>query len=120
MDRKEAALSLAPDLPMTPDPRGTRFGGLEGPLRGLAIVEAELDPGALRLELAPDPDGEPAVELLVGTREEEAKRANLVLRSRGKGAEGAEETRRFRRRSECSRPGRRHTRRAWLSWIQRR
>ncbi|HEU4764571.1 MAG TPA: hypothetical protein VFT93_02840, partial [Candidatus Eisenbacteria bacterium] len=92
MDRKEAALSLAPDLPMTPDPRGTRFGGLEGPLRGLAIVEAELDPGALRLGLATEPDAEPAAELLVGALEEEAKRANLVLRSRGKGAEAAEDT----------------------------
>jgi predicted ribosome quality control (RQC) complex YloA/Tae2 family protein len=92
MDRKEAALGLAPDLPMAPDPRGTRFGGLEGPLRGLVIVEAELSPGALRLEIAPEPNEEPAAELLVGAREEEAKRANLVLRSTGKGSEGAEET----------------------------
>jgi predicted ribosome quality control (RQC) complex YloA/Tae2 family protein len=92
MDRKEAALCLARDLPLAPDPRGTRFGGLEGPLRGLAVVEVELGPGALRLELAPDPDEGPAAELLVGAREAEAKRANLVLRSRGKTAEGAEET----------------------------
>ncbi|HYJ32237.1 MAG TPA: NFACT RNA binding domain-containing protein [Candidatus Binatia bacterium] len=78
VDRKEASLALAPDLPVAADPRGSRFGGLEIPVRGLAIRDAAIGPDGLRLVLAPEPDGAATAELTVGAG---AKRANVVLRS---------------------------------------
>jgi hypothetical protein len=77
-DRKEAALAWAPTLPIAADPRGSRFGGLETPLRGLVVAEAVMDGASLRLELAPEPDAAPAARLTV---EAGGRRANLVLRS---------------------------------------
>ncbi|HLQ66840.1 MAG TPA: NFACT RNA binding domain-containing protein [Candidatus Limnocylindrales bacterium] len=86
LDRKEAALALASELPIAADPRGSRFGGLETPVRGLAVADAvrEAD-GALRLTLAPgSPEsGEPATAELV--MEASGRRANLILRSRPEG-----------------------------------
>jgi predicted ribosome quality control (RQC) complex YloA/Tae2 family protein len=78
VDRKEAAIGLAPDLPTPPDPRGSPFGGLELPIRGLAIASADRSEHALRLLFAPEPDAAPTAELVVGGG---GKRANLILRS---------------------------------------
>ena len=83
LDRKEAALALAGELPIAADPRGSRFGGLETPVRGLVVTEAAREAeGALRLTLAPDPDEPAAAELVV---EAAGRRVNMVLRSRPEG-----------------------------------
>jgi predicted ribosome quality control (RQC) complex YloA/Tae2 family protein len=78
-DRKEAALAWAAELPIAADPRGSRFGGLETPVRGLVITDAAMEAGpSLRLELAPEPGEAPAARLTVDAG---GKRSNLVLRS---------------------------------------
>jgi predicted ribosome quality control (RQC) complex YloA/Tae2 family protein len=77
-DRKEAALAVAPDLPIPPDPRGSPFGGLEGPMRGLVIAGVDLSEHALRLLLAAEPGAAPSSELTVGGG---GRRANLILKS---------------------------------------
>jgi predicted ribosome quality control (RQC) complex YloA/Tae2 family protein len=78
-DRKEAALAWEPELPIAADPRGSRFGGLETPLRGLVIVESVLKAGpAFQLDLAPEPESAPTARLTVDAG---GKRSNLVLRS---------------------------------------
>jgi fibronectin-binding protein A (FbpA)/ribosomal quality control pathway NFACT family protein len=83
VDRKTAWLALAEELPIRPDPRGSRFGGLEEPLRGTRIVESTLDAGTLRLVVGTEPRSgeEPqraaTAELTIGG---EGKRANVVLR----------------------------------------
>ncbi len=83
LDRKEAALALAGELPIAADPRGSRFGGLETSVRGLVVIEAEREAdGPLRLTLAPEP-GEPATAELVV--EGAGRRVNMVLRSRPEG-----------------------------------
>lgn len=78
VERKEAAVALAPDLPIPPDPRGSRFGGLETPIRGLLISDASVEEGAVRLRLAANPGAPATVELIVGPG---VKRANVVCRS---------------------------------------
>lgn len=77
VDRKEAAVTLARDLPIRPDPRGSRFGALESPLRGTRITEAARHGSTLRLLLAPEESGAASAELVIGG---EGKRANVVLR----------------------------------------
>lgn len=77
IDRKEAALALAPDLPIPPDPRGSRFGALETPARGLVVAAVSLTEEALRLTLAPESGAASSAELLVDAA---GKRANLILR----------------------------------------
>ncbi len=78
-DRKEAALAWATELPIAADPRGSRFGGLETPVRGLVVVEAVMEAGAsLRLELAPEIGAASAARLTIDAG---GKRSNLVLRS---------------------------------------
>jgi NFACT N-terminal and middle domains/NFACT protein RNA binding domain len=58
LERKEAVMTLAPDLPTTPDPRGSRFGGLEDPLRGLVILDVRVREGeGLILSLGRDEEG---------------------------------------------------------------
>lgn len=87
VDRKEAWLALAPDLPIGPDPRGSRFDGLEIPIRGLAIRETTLGAGAFHALLAPESEAPPSAELWIGgvtgggIALASARRANLVLRS---------------------------------------
>jgi hypothetical protein len=79
LDRKEAALAFAPDLPIAPDPRGSRFGGFETPVRGLVVAEASpADGGGIRLSLAPEPGLSSTAEISILAS---GKRANLLLES---------------------------------------
>ena len=78
LDRKEASLALAPDLPIAPDPRGSRFGGFETPARGLVIAEVSGSEDGLRLELAPESGSPAAAEI---ASEAGGRRVNLVLRA---------------------------------------
>jgi len=82
-DRKEASVAHASELPIAPDPRGSRFGGLESSVRGMIIADASRDAdGALRLALSREA-GEPvAAEVAVLAS---GKRVNLVLRSQPEG-----------------------------------
>lgn len=45
LEPKRATLALADRMPISPDPRGTPFGGLERPLRGLHVVETRVEEG---------------------------------------------------------------------------
>jgi hypothetical protein len=45
LEPKRAALALADHLPIAPDPRGTPYGGLERPLRGLSVLEISATAG---------------------------------------------------------------------------
>ena len=45
LEPKRATLALADRLPIPPDPRGTPYGGLERPLRGLHLLRAEAAEG---------------------------------------------------------------------------
>lgn len=78
LDRKEATLALAPDLPLPPDPRGSRFGGFETPARGLVIAEVTWSDRGLRLALAPEVEASPTAEIAI---ESTGRRVNLVLRA---------------------------------------
>lgn len=78
LDRKEASLALAPDLPIAPDPRGSRFGGFETPARGLVIAEVSGSEDGVRLELAPESGSPAAAEIAI---EAGGRRVNLVLRA---------------------------------------
>jgi hypothetical protein len=80
VDRKTASIALAEDLPIRPDPRGSRFGGLEEPLRGTRIVESTLHAGTLRIVVAPEATA--SAELTIGGG---GKRANVVLRQMPEG-----------------------------------
>ncbi len=52
LERKEAWFTLAPDLPIEPDPRGSRFQSLEAPIRGATVAEWDpLSSGGFRLRL---------------------------------------------------------------------
>ncbi|MGE5176803.1 MAG: hypothetical protein ACM3JJ_10560, partial [Hyphomicrobiales bacterium] len=42
--RKTATAAIAAELPIPPDPRGSPFGALETPIRGLVIAGAEPGP----------------------------------------------------------------------------
>jgi hypothetical protein len=46
LEPKRATLALAERMPIAPDPRGTPFGGLERPLRGLHVLDVRADGGA--------------------------------------------------------------------------
>ncbi len=45
LEAKRATLALADKMPISPDPRGTPYGGLERPLRGLHLLRAEATEG---------------------------------------------------------------------------
>jgi len=79
LERKQADYALARELPISPDPRGSRYGGLEEGLRGLVIVKAEVGPDvSLGLTLGPE-DGAGATHVLALTVS--GSRSNLVLRA---------------------------------------
>ncbi|MEK7314762.1 MAG: NFACT RNA binding domain-containing protein [Candidatus Eisenbacteria bacterium] len=46
LEPKRATLALADRMPISPDPRGTPYGGLERPMRGLHLLNAEASDGA--------------------------------------------------------------------------
>jgi hypothetical protein len=79
LGRKEAEISLATDLPIPPDPRGSPFGALETAVRGRAIAAAEDGPrGGLVLSLAEEAGAHPTHALSLTT---EGPRVNLLARS---------------------------------------
>ena len=83
LERKQADYTLARALPISPDPRGSRYGGLEDGLRGLVIVRAEVGSDeSLGLTLGPE-DGGGATHTLALTVS--GSRSNLVLRALPKG-----------------------------------
>lgn len=45
LEPKRATLALADKMPISPDPRGTPYGGLERPLRGLHVLRTEATEG---------------------------------------------------------------------------
>jgi fibronectin-binding protein A (FbpA)/ribosomal quality control pathway NFACT family protein len=78
LERKEAVYALEPDLPLAPDPRGSRFGGLEDHLRGLVIREVRVRPDAeLTLSLSREESGGEETHRLA--LEAEKTRINLTL-----------------------------------------
>ncbi|HEU5311936.1 MAG TPA: NFACT RNA binding domain-containing protein [Candidatus Eisenbacteria bacterium] len=78
LERKEAAVALAADLPTSPDPRGSRFGGLEDPLRGLVIREVRVRPGSeMTLSLGRDENPRTETHRLILAAEK--TRVNLTL-----------------------------------------
>jgi len=79
LDRKEALLAIAPDLPIPPDPRGSPFGGLEAALRGRAVIGVEEgERGAFVIRLGEEEDGEATHTLSLATA---GTRINLEARS---------------------------------------
>ena len=79
LERKEAFTALAPDLPISPDPRGSPFGGLEAALRGRAVIGVEEgDRGAFVLSLGEEEGAEPTHALSLST---DGRRVNLTARS---------------------------------------
>lgn len=78
LERKEAVVALAPDLPVSPDPRGSRFGALEEHLRGLVVRDVLVRPDeAVTLSLGREED--PREETHHLTLEAERTRVNLTL-----------------------------------------
>jgi NFACT N-terminal and middle domains/NFACT protein RNA binding domain len=78
IEPKEARYAAAPELPIDPDPRGSRFGALEDFLRGLTLADVTgvgEPEGELRLALA----REGAVESRRLALVRESRRVNLVL-----------------------------------------
>ena len=45
LEAKRATLALAERMPVSPDPRGTPYGGLERPLRGLHLLSVSATEG---------------------------------------------------------------------------
>ncbi|HXF58439.1 MAG TPA: NFACT RNA binding domain-containing protein [Candidatus Saccharimonadales bacterium] len=70
LDRKTAWYALAPDLPIDPDPRGSRFQAIEAPLRQARVAE----------ERAREAGG---LDLRFETGGEEVKRYRLTLDAEG-------------------------------------
>ena len=78
LERKDASYTLAADLPLSPDPRGSRFGALEDHLRGFVIRDVRVRPEAeLTLSLARGEDADTETHRL--TLEAERTRVNLTL-----------------------------------------
>jgi predicted ribosome quality control (RQC) complex YloA/Tae2 family protein len=79
LERKQADYALAGNLPISPDPRGSRYGGLEEGLRGLVIVRAEVGPDeSLTLTLGPEAGGDASHALALTVS---GPRSNLALRA---------------------------------------
>ena len=79
LERKQADYTLATELPISPDPRGSRYGGLEEGMRGLGIVRAELGPDeSLVLTLGAEGGGGPTHSLALTVS---GPRSNLALRA---------------------------------------
>lgn len=79
LERKVASAAFAGELPIPPDPRGSPFGALESPLRGLVVTGAEEgDRGAVAIRLAPEATSEPTHRLSLETS---GAKSNLVLRA---------------------------------------
>ncbi|HSQ59419.1 MAG TPA: hypothetical protein VLT84_03140, partial [Acidobacteriota bacterium] len=87
LEPKRASLALDERLPISPDPRGTPFGGLERPLRGLEVRSldgAEGPEGFLTFSLS-DPalaesEGTPAAETHRLSLSAEGPRISFALR----------------------------------------
>jgi len=81
LERKEIAYAVAGELPIPPDPRGSRYGGLEDPLRGLTVQSVEEAPReGFTFALGADTA---TTHTLAGTTDE--SHANLILRMAGEG-----------------------------------
>lgn len=78
LERKEAVYALAPALPTSPDPRGSRFGALEDQMRGLVIREVRERPDT-ELTLALGRDEGATEETHRITLVAERTRVNLTL-----------------------------------------
>jgi len=76
LERKDAWYALAPDLPIEPDPRGSRFQAIEIPLRDAQVVLARARAGGLDLLFDPRGGEERRLRL---TLDAEGPRANLSL-----------------------------------------
>jgi hypothetical protein len=83
LERKEAIYALAETLPIPADPRGSRFGALEDPIRGLAIrsMTASRDGAFLLTAGAPESEATHSLALHL-----DGPRANLTLRRLDDGA----------------------------------
>jgi hypothetical protein len=76
-ERKEIGYAVAEELPIPPDPRGSPFGGLEEPIRGLIVNSVDVSPGeAFTFRLGSDGG---ATHTLAATTDE--SRANLILQT---------------------------------------
>ena len=81
LERKEIAYALANELPLPPDPRGSRYGGLEDPIRGLTVQSVEVSPGqGFLLSLGAERG---TTHTIAGTTDE--SHANLILRTAPEG-----------------------------------
>ena len=79
LERKQAGYTLSAELPIPPDPRGSRYGGLEEGMRGLLILRAEVGADeSLALTLGPEEGGGATHALALTTA---GPRSNLVLRA---------------------------------------
>jgi predicted ribosome quality control (RQC) complex YloA/Tae2 family protein len=90
LEPKRALVALADRMPISPDPRGTPFGGLERPLRGLRVRSVEAVTGAegrLDFSLA-SPDAERQEETHRLHLAAEGPRIVLWLRQVADGTEG--------------------------------
>jgi len=77
LERKTAWYAVAPDLPLDPDPRGSRFQAIETPLRGTYLSEERArEAGGLDLRFDPAPQEEKRYRLILDA---EGPRVNLSL-----------------------------------------
>jgi fibronectin-binding protein A (FbpA)/ribosomal quality control pathway NFACT family protein len=77
VERKEASYTHSGELPIPPDPRGSRYGGLEDGMRGLMILRTEVDADeSLTLTLGSEEGGGATHTLALTTS---GLRSNLVL-----------------------------------------
>jgi len=77
LERKEVLCALSNELPIPPDPRGSRYGALEDPIRGLCVTRADaVDGVGLLLRLAPESDVDSTHALAISTV---GARTNLAL-----------------------------------------
>ncbi len=83
LERKNAWYAQAPDLPIDPDPRGSRYQAIEMPLRNTLVAGARArEAGGLDLEFEPEPGGDHGYRL---TLDAEGPRVNLTLVARPEG-----------------------------------
>jgi len=77
LERKAAWYAVAPDLPLDPDPRGSRFQAIESPLRGTYLSEERArEAGGLDLRFDPASQEEKRYRLILDA---EGPRVNLSL-----------------------------------------
>src|SRR2546426_2530415 len=84
LERKQVDYALAAELPIVPDPRGSRYGALEDGIRDLVIQRAEVGPDeSLALALGSEEAREASHTLALTT---DGPRTNLILRAVEDGA----------------------------------